>query len=151
MKTAILLAGLLLASRSFAQWDEQAKGFAITNVCGRLAKQLPNGQRADSPKAKWLNLRGIRIRLYKRSVGTPCCSAENLIGEQVTGKKGAFTFGETESGLYWLVAPLDGKEYTVPIRFEQTEHPNACSIQMFGIDTSDTLKFWFRVRVEVYG
>jgi hypothetical protein len=110
----------LLLGDSYFQTADLEKWNTVSLVCGRLiqVRQIPMKGASNSFTEKEKPVKDANVRLYRRDKDIPCCSAESLAAEAVSGKDGSFDFKKITPGTYWLVERVAGTDYKLAITYK---------------------------------
>jgi len=119
MKWPIILVLALLGGGSRPQADDSEKWNTVERMCGKLEwlEEIPVKGTTDTFNEKRMPVKKAEVRLYRRENDSPCCGATLFVTNAVTNRAGEFEFKKAVPGRYWIVAIVDGKEYSHAIKF----------------------------------
>jgi hypothetical protein len=122
MKLAVLFTLLFSAICAHAQNSRKNDPPAVVKVCGKLQHfaEVPVKNTKNTVEDKIRNLPRVTMLLYSAKDGHECCVGMSPVAQTTTGHWGAFHFGPNKltSGLYWLVAQTNGREYKLLVRYD---------------------------------
>jgi hypothetical protein len=153
----IAVAPLVLAALmplGIPQSGDAGRTYSVTRMCGKLVRlHTPVVKTGSFSETTYVpkNLKGIRVKLYRREINASCCAGFTPVGQATTSHSGNFRFKRNSAGSYWFVAQVDGSEYQMPILYEPTKGETVplCSDCWYQIDDSGAFTFAMSISVTV--
>jgi hypothetical protein len=130
----ILLIGSLLFF-SVPQGADTEKWNTVGRMCGKLewVEKIPVNRKGTEFEEKSKPLKKVDIRLYRRESESSCCGTEQPIARGVTNGRGEFGFKNLASGSYWMEVEVDGKQYSLAIKYVPSEAESKCTDLLYEI------------------
>jgi len=124
IKIALAIGALLLCSWESLAAAEQSIT-KVDRLCGYLVRETKS-DRESVPK--------VKIMLYRRETAVDCCSAQARLVETQTKRNGKFEFKHFRAGSYWIVAVVEGREYSMAIDFVPDKNAQDCEWNLYTIE-----------------
>jgi hypothetical protein len=131
---SILLVGSLLFA-SVPQAVDTKKWKTVGRMCGKLewVEEVPVNRKGTEFQEKSRPLKKVEIRLYRRENESSCCGTGLPIARAVTNGRGEFNFENLVPGSYWVMVEVDGKQYSLAIKYVPSKVELSCSDLLYDI------------------
>jgi hypothetical protein len=143
MTSALLLMTAMLPLSLPQQGPDVDRAPVFDRLCGKLVRTEPVALkgRFNSTSVRQASLGKTELQLYKRMQEAICCENMRPVASAVSAASGLFAFKKIQSGSYWVVVHLDGRDYKMPVWYQGAASLNTrCEDLHFEVETSGSFE-----------
>jgi hypothetical protein len=148
MRSTFLI--LMIALPMSSQAGQGGSAIEVARMCGKLVhyEAIPTGN-ATTFREKTRTPSHISGRIYRAGEGGKCCEALPVVGATQTDRSGLLEFEKLTTGQYWVVFPVDGRDYKFLTRFVQKKQTDQkCSDFRYAAGDDGTTSIGVEITVD---